>query len=216
MLRAPSELAYSALAEAAHLDLADWFEFTVRQGGTRLPPAGLGGLRFPVTAMVDGRVFESYHVDVGTGAPVVDAVEGLVAPDLLAFAGSAPTVMPCCPLTQQLAEKVHAYVRPRAGAAKTRVKDLVDILLIAERTTLDAPDLWKALQATFETFDQQVPEAMPDPPGAWRAPFRRLAVGVGLVTDELAGATSTVRRFLDPVLEGKRQGAWDPDAQEWR
>ena len=32
LLRAPSELAHSALVEAARLDLGDWFEFTVRPG----------------------------------------------------------------------------------------------------------------------------------------------------------------------------------------
>ena len=44
--------------------------------------------------------------------------------------------VPCYPLTQHLAEKVHAYVRPRSPG-KARVKDLVDIILIAENMAIN-------------------------------------------------------------------------------
>jgi Nucleotidyl transferase AbiEii toxin, Type IV TA system len=67
LLASPCSPIYAALAHAAHLELADWFEFTVAPARDRLPGVGEGGLRFPVTALLDGRVFESFHVDVGSG-----------------------------------------------------------------------------------------------------------------------------------------------------
>jgi len=216
LLLAPSELAHSMLVEAARLDLGDWFEFTVRASGRLMPGAGPGALRFHVTALLDGRTFESYHLDAGTGDPVVDTAESLVAPDLLAFAGIVPAEIPCYPLSQQLAEKLHAFVRPRARATRTRVKDLVDMLLIAERATVDAQSLREAVQATFAAFDERVPSGLPDPPSAWSIPFRRLAVDLGLISEEMADAVPIVRRLLDPVLRGDARGTWDPDAQDWR
>jgi arylamine N-acetyltransferase len=74
----------------------------------------MGGLRFPVRGLLDGRRFETFHVDVGWGDPVVEPAETLTTPPLLAFAAIPPTAVPCYPLTQQVAEKVHAYTQPRA------------------------------------------------------------------------------------------------------
>ena len=38
---------------------------------------------------------------------------------------------------EQFAEKLHAYTLPRVGRENTRVKDLVDLVLLIERTKLD-------------------------------------------------------------------------------
>lgn len=40
---------------------------------------------------------------------MVEPAENLTTPALLEFAGISPTIVPCYPLTQQIAEKVHAY-----------------------------------------------------------------------------------------------------------
>jgi hypothetical protein len=57
------------LAAAATLDLGDWFTFTVQSTSSALPGLGEGSLRFSVSARLDGRLFESFHVDVGSGDP---------------------------------------------------------------------------------------------------------------------------------------------------
>jgi len=75
------------LTHAALFDLQDWFSFTVRSVTAALPGPGLGGLRFFVTAQVAGRTFESFHIDVGSGDPVIEPAEMLETPSLLAFAG---------------------------------------------------------------------------------------------------------------------------------
>ena len=55
--------------------------------------------------------------------------------------------MPLDIVRDEVAEKVHAYTRPRATGEGSRVKDLVDILLIAELRQMDGPLLQQALQA---------------------------------------------------------------------
>jgi len=96
------------LVAAASAPLKDWFEFEIGQPDQAATGAPQGGLRFPVRCLLDGRLFESFHLDVGTGDPLPGEVDYLTGPPLLEFAGIAPARVPVYPLAQQLAEKVHA------------------------------------------------------------------------------------------------------------
>jgi hypothetical protein len=120
LLKSPSDRGddvHQALVRAALLDVGDWFQFEVERPAAESLAGPMGGLRFPVRGLLDGRRFETFHVDVGCGDPLIEPVDTLTTPPLLVFAGLPPTPVPCYPLTQQVAEKVHAYTRPRAEAA---------------------------------------------------------------------------------------------------
>lgn len=204
------------LTHAAHLDLQDWFSFAVRPDTATLPGPGHGGQRFFVTALVAGRTFESFHIDVGSGDPVTEPAEMLETPSLLAFAGIPPVTVPCYPLTQHLAEKAHAYVRPRATGESTRVKELVDIILIAEHMAINGLALRAAIQATFTTQGAgEPPTSLPAPPPSWALTFRKLAEEVGLQCMTLVEGDQAARRFLDPILGGVAYGVWAPERQTW-
>lgn len=205
------------LASAASLDLGDWFAFVVQPTSDVLPGLGQGSLRFSVTARLDGRLFESFHVDVGSGDPVVEPADSLTTPPMLAFAGIRPVTIPCYPLTQHLAEKIHAYVRPRATGESTRVKDLVDILLIAEQMTVDGSALLKAIHATFSAYGTiEPPLSLPSPPATWAVTFKKMSEEVGLSRTALPAANEAARLFLEPVLRGEVDGVWSPTDQVWK
>jgi hypothetical protein len=207
---------HQALVGAALSDLGDWFQFEVERPAAEIPEGPIGGARFQVRGLLDGRRFETFHIDVGWGDPLIEAAEILTAPALLEFAGIQPTAVPCYPLTQQVAEKVHAYTRPRGTGQGSRVKDLVDILLIAELGQMDGRLLQLALQATFDTRKtHEVPAQFPDPPSTWAAPFRRLAQETGLGYRGLRDASEAARVFLDLILAGEAVGAWDPATWSW-
>ena len=111
---------------------------------------------------------------------------------------------------------MHAYSRPRAAGESTRVKDLVDILLIAEHMTINGPVLRTAIQATFTAQGMgDPPPKLPAPPPAWALTFRKLAEEVGLGCATLSEADQAARRFIDPVLGGTTQGNWSPERQSW-
>lgn len=76
-----------------------------------------------------GRVFGSFHIDVGIGDALHGTPEPLRGEDLLAFAGIAPAEVLAIPKAQQFAEKIHAYTYPWTDRPNTRTKDLVDLLL---------------------------------------------------------------------------------------
>lgn len=214
LLVEPPEDLHAALVRAALLEMEDWFRYLVRP--TRVQVRVAGGLRFSVRAILDGRPFESFHLDVGWGDPVVEPPEELSAPSLLEFAEIAPVTMPCYPITQHLAEKVHAYTQPYASGQSSRVKDLVDIVLIGGMGAIDAATLREALQTTFRASrTHELPQALPDPPPSWAEVFRRLAHETELASDRLGVGIELARRFLDPVLQGRAQGLWDPDGWRW-
>ena len=144
--------------------------------------------------------------------------ETLHGPDLLAFADIAPVEAPSLPLELQIAEKVHAYTRGygRSGMASTRVKDLVDLALIASASQLNSDLLKHALQVTFSLRDRhELPAALPRPPADWRVPYARMAREVGLDA-ELVRGYELAARLLDPVFSGDvRAAGWEPAAQSW-
>ncbi|MBW1951309.1 MAG: nucleotidyl transferase AbiEii/AbiGii toxin family protein [Deltaproteobacteria bacterium] len=207
--------ARASLQRAALRDLGDWFQFEVGQprAATALPE---GGLRFPMRALLDGRTFEAFHLDLGLGDPVLEEPEWVAGPSLLEFAGIAPTSFPCYPLSQQIAEKLHALTRPYAGGEGSRVRDLVDLLLIAEMAYLEAVSLWTAIHATFRARETHaIPHVLPQPPSDWQRPYRRLAEEVGLQWLDLSEASEALQDFLHPILAQNATGVWDASAWRW-
>ncbi len=205
------------LVNAASLDINDWFRFAVEEPRREpeLLPGG-GGRRFHVHSLLDSRPFELFHVDIGMDDPMIEPAQLLQMPALLEFADISPTVVPCFPITQQIAEKVHAYTRPHVSGVSSRVKDLVDILLLAGLQPLPGLVLRQALQATFEALDTHpLPTALPDPPRSWALPLRRMADETGLAWREINDVARASQQFMNPVLESQEIGSWNPIGWVW-
>lgn len=204
------------LREVATVDLKDWFEFEIGEPRSLSQDAAIGGIRHPAHALLDSRTFERFHIDVGFGLFKDEDLELFCSSDLLSFSGLDPTCIPCFPLDLQLAEKVHAYTQIHEDRTSSRVKDLVDILLISGFSEIEADQLHEALEHTFgERSTHPLPDQFPDPPANWSAPFRRLANEVDLEWKTLEDAFVAAQRFLDPVLQGGFHGTWRPAQRRW-
>ncbi len=200
---------HQLLVQVALADLSDWFQFQVAQ-------SSVGSLRFPVQSFLDGRTFEGFHLDIASGDPVVDLPDRLAGPPLLEFAGIKPALVPCYPLTQQIAEKIHAYTRFYASGGSTRIKDWVDILLMAEMGQFSAATLRRALEATFEVrHTHPLPDRLPQPPSSWETVFRELNREMSLGEQNLAAASQAMAQFIDPVLGNQMNGQWDSTIWSW-
>jgi hypothetical protein len=203
------------LRTAGKLDMEDWFSFEVTKP-VKLPPDDFGGTRFLLKALLNGRTFEEFHIDVGIGDPIIEPVEYLKTPALLEFAEIQPTIVPCYPITQQIAEKVHAYTRFHPSGKGSRVKDLVDILLLAELGEIDGKLLWEALRATFENRKTHpIPNILPDAPADWITPYRKIVEDASLGHITLEEANVAVKKFITPILSGEIEGKWDPGQWSW-
>lgn len=184
------------MAEAASLDFEDGFVFVIGEPGLDLDAAPYGGSRFPVDALVAGRRFITFHLDVSAGDVLREPFELLEGHDWLGFAGIAPSKMPAISREEQFAEKLHAYSLPREGRPNSRVKDLVDLLLLVGSSGLEPDRVSQCIEATFRRRDTHpVPSLLQPPPQTWAGPFADLASKCGLSPD-MAAAFSRVAEFL--------------------
>jgi len=177
------------LQTAADIDLGDYLVFRIATPRTELLGAPQGGARFPVEALMAGRVFGSFHIDVGIGDALHGVPELLRGEDLLAFADITPAQALAIPKAQQFAEKIHAYTYPWTGRQNTRTRDLVDLLLLLERQPPAPEDTRASLAATFMARGTHpVPEILQEPPADWVTEFAEMAAAAQLMTDSLRGA----------------------------
>jgi hypothetical protein len=154
------------LLVAASVLLPDFFTFEIGQAMAELNQAPDGGARFPVDARLDGRTFVRFHVDLGVGDEVLEPLENVEGQDWLGFAGISPVVVPALSIEQHWAEKFHAYTRPR-DAANSRVRDLVDLVLILEEQQPSVDRVRQAVAVTFaRRHSHAIPEDMLPPPAA--------------------------------------------------
>jgi hypothetical protein len=184
---------------AASIELPDFFRFIVAEAMAELNQAPEGGARFPVDARLDGRTFVKFHVDLGIGDEVLEPLETVEGEDWLGFAGIPRAVVPALSVEQHWAEKFHAYTRPRE-TPNSRVRDLVDLLLILEHEAPATERVSAAVDATFRRRGtHSVPAVVPEPPTGWAKPFGALAAECGLeqtltIAHERVGAFSRTTR----------------------
>ena len=174
-------------------------------------------LRYTIQARLAGRLFETFHVDVGIGDPVIGTIEYLETTDLLDFVQLEPACVPCYPISTQIAEKLHAYTHIHDSGPSSRAKDFIDLILLAKLGPHDGDELSAAIRATFnKAGTHAIPGAVPPPPQDWRQPYRRNARSLGLEEIPFDEAYKQLQTFLDPVLAGrKNKEAWDPASWRW-
>lgn len=191
------------LQQSAEIPLSDYFTFIVGEESLGLGQAGAGGSRFPVDARLDGRTFVKFHVDLGLGDEVLEPTERLSGEDWLGFAGIPPVNVPALSAEQHWAEKLHAYTLPREGA-NSRVKDLVDLVMLIEWHGLQPEALRTAVRATFKRrATHSVPTLIPTPPPSWQKPFAALARECGMA-ETAESAQARVARFWHAIETEQR------------
>ncbi len=207
LLRQPEADLHDLLVRAALYDLKDGFSFEVS-------PSAQHRKRFTVRCLLAGRTFETFHVDVGTEDILVVPPERMTPPSLLDFAGILPAPVLVYPVPQQIAEKVHAYTRPYPTSS--RVKDWVDLALLATVGEIQAGALYKALHTTFQNRGTHpLPREIPPPPAEWWSSSRRLRRESGLTYTSIEEMHEAISRFLNPVLQGYARGRWSPVKWRW-
>jgi hypothetical protein len=184
------------LQEAVAVSSGDFFIYTIGEPIADLDAAPYGGARFPVESRLDGRVFVGFHLDVGVGDAVMEPLEVIEGRDWLRFAGIASPSMYMISREQQFAEKLHAYTLPRQGPANSRVRDLVDMVLLIQSGTLAKAKVAEAIGVTFDRRGTHaVPKVLPQPPIGWQKPYDALAKECGLL-----GGIESAFAILDTYL----------------
>ena len=108
----------------------------------------------------------------------IDTMKGT---DWLDFCKIPTPVMFMITKEQQFAEKVHAYTLPRNDRINSRVKDLVDLLLLLDQQDFDLSACNKALHLVFKVRGtHRLPDKLLPPPDQWEVHFHKMALDCGL------------------------------------
>jgi hypothetical protein len=192
------------LQEKLDTDLGDYLSFRLATPKKELTNAPGGGGRFPCEAVLLGKIYAKFHIDVGLGDGVLGQPEILDGDDLLDFAGISPARAIAISQPQQFAEKVHAYTFPWGDRLNTRTKDLVDLVLLIERGRLEVDAVRQALLATFQRRGtHNLPTTLGPPPEEWKLEFAPMSEEAGLSTQEYLTAYSILSDFWEQNELGK-------------
>jgi len=187
------------LQRASSVDLQDRFIFLVGEPMLELNAPPEGGNRDPVVATMGGRTFARFHVDVGIGDDALNPVDRIESEGWFDFAGLPRPEFRMISREQQFAEKTHAYTLPRKDRENSRVKDLVDLLLLLQ-ANMEADRVRRNLRKTFERrHTHPIPPELPTPLPSWRTRFEVLAKECGLDI-EMDRAFQTLAVYFRSVL----------------
>jgi predicted nucleotidyltransferase component of viral defense system len=162
---------------------------------TDLRPDSGGHLtwRSRIAALLAGRPFGGIQVDVSPRAHELDRTDALALPNSLAFAGIETPTIEVIEVNRHAAEKLHAMTREFGDRENTRVRDLVDLILLVEHQLLDRDELSNACHQVWRERDKAPPPAvLPELPTSWRKRYERLAEDHDLTVRSVGDAVALV------------------------
>ena len=174
------EIIINELRQLAKLDLNDFFTFEISPARMELENAPYGGARYSVSSFIDKRLFVRFQLDIGADV-IVDEIEDIDGCDWLKYCGINTPKIRMISVEQQLAEKLHAYSLPREGRLNSRVKDLVDMLLLIEFRQINSSSLINIIQKVFKARKtHSLPKFLEPPPLEWTSLYNALAIECGI------------------------------------
>jgi hypothetical protein len=211
--------ARDALRNACSVNLGDFFSLDIIKEPSAEKPIieGVPSFRWTLGVNLGSKRFSSLTLDVGIEETSFRAPRTIEGPDLLGFAGLRPTTARVIPVEYHLAEKLHAYSRTySSNRESTRVKDLVDIVLLAEHHEIESTLLTGAIHDVFATRGtHEAPTVLSRPPSGWKDLYAKLAGTVGLDL-EIDYGIDLARSLFAPALRyDTASRIWDPLERLW-
>jgi predicted nucleotidyltransferase component of viral defense system len=188
-----------ALSEDPHGDL---FTFDVTDRRTLSVEEHRGAvIRLSVSAFLDGRVFERFVVDLVSAEGVPIPADFIEIGSQLEFADLPTVELSVLGLNAHFSEKLDAFCRQFEGRANTRVKDLVDLVLLIDDGLPPSTELVETVRTTFADRGRPEPSAeLPPVPELWSEPFTEMAASVRLSVTDVTAAHAVVQSFWGQAL----------------
>ena len=187
------------LLEKAQIDLKDYFEFEISQPILSLENAPYGGTRFRVKAMIDGKTFSRFLLDIGIGDAWIEPQDTLQLSSHLEELGLKSFSIKVISIEHHIAEKIHALTLPR-DVSNSRVKDLVDLFLIFKFEKFSTEKTKDCIKETFAKRNtHRVPTELPNPDESWKKPFKNMMDSLEEQTD-IKEAFQFVQNFFKSHL----------------
>lgn len=191
------------MLDALEVDL-DGDGFELSPGPPEVLSADVGGhvtWRVHVTAQLGGRLFGGIRVDVSPRVQELDATDRVELPNSLDFAGVPARTVEIVDVNRHAAEKFHAMTRDFGDRENSRVRDLVDLVLLIEHDMLSLERLrTAALDVWTERNGEPPPTDLPPFPLTWPDRYERIVAEHELDTKTFTRADALVRRLWSETI----------------
>jgi predicted nucleotidyltransferase component of viral defense system len=166
--------------------------------------AGHPTWRVSVGSSLAGRNFGAFRLDVSPRPHELAVTEQIVLLNSLDFAGIPATTAEVVDVNRHAAEKLHAMCRDFGDREKTRVRDVVDIVLLAEHGLLTPARLGACVRQVWAERDGvEPPIDLPSFPESWPVRYERLAAEQKLGAGSFESASSGCGRSFDDSRGGR-------------
>jgi len=203
--RPSKDLDVAVAEDATHLDrlLADacrepHLGFDATPEGPTEPVRDTGAVRVTIKLTYQGAAWGSVKIEAAANEAPPGEVDLLdPAPDLGLFGFRAASQVPCLPARFQIAQKLHAVTEIWEGRDNDRVRDLIDLQLLAGE--VDAITVESVRAACIHVFERRGLHAWPPQvrvyPG-WDATYRALAERIRFPVADVHEAAANVATLI--------------------
>ncbi len=175
----------------------DWFTFAVGPAQQlQADQDARATWRYSVESALAGKQFGTLRLDVAPRTEELEPTDRVPLHNSLAFAGIPSRTVELIDINRHAAEKLHALTRSYGNRPNTRVRDLVDLVLLVENDYLDDDGCRTAIRVTFEQRGtHEIPAELVDPPLAWTDDYALLATDLAIEADSLPTALNLIRSW---------------------
>ena len=146
--------------------------------------------------------FAGIRLDVTARGEELAVTEQLELPGSLKFADIPARSIEAVERRQHFAEKLHALTRDYGNRPNTRVKDLVDLVLLIEDGLPANNALVDVVRHVFTVRDTHpCPGSIADPPPRWRTEYPEIAGRLTETDSNLQSALELLRGFWSAALD---------------
>lgn len=150
--------------------------------------------RVKIEATLADKTFGRLQLDVSPRVHELTATEHIELSNSLAFAGIPSIVGEIIDIDRHAAEKLHAMSRDFGDRENSRVRDLIDVVLMLEHGLITSAGVAIAVRNVWDERNQTAPPAaFPDLPKSWRDRYERMAVDAALENATFPAALVLVR-----------------------
>ncbi len=162
--------------------------------------------RAAVAATLADKPFGAIKLDVSPRAHELHQTERLPMPNSLHFAGIPTTQIEIVDVHRHAAEKFHAMTRDYGDRENSRVRDLLDLVILIEHGMLTPGAVAIAARAVWIERDAaEPPREMPPFPSSWPERYERLADEYDVDAQSFSKAVALVRGLWTEMFPNQEE-----------
>jgi hypothetical protein len=162
--------------------------------------------RAPVSASLAGKPFGGIKLDVSPRAHELRATDRLSLPNSLDFAGIPSIEVEIIDVHRHAAEKFHAMTRDFGARENSRVRDLLDLVILIENELLSPEAAADATRAVWsERNGADPPGQLPALPSSWPARYDLLAADYDVEARTFQQAAALVEDMWSRMFPNEKE-----------